>query len=649
MSLLTPLALLLALLLPVIIAMYLLKLRRTERVISSIYIWEQIVRDIEANAPWQRLQRNLLLILQLLFLIIIMLAIARPFTWTEGVSGKSLILIFDTSASMAAIDVAPNRLEAAKAQARQLVEKLPQTSRVTIIDAGNKAKLMLSSSNDYKQVYQTIDRIQANTAGSDLGVALQLASAIAMRQPDTQTVIFSDGNVSLPERIALNGIASFVSIGNRGDNQAIELLTLQPMPGGGNISAFAQVMNYSSSTVKRRVAFYADGQLANAYDINLTPNGEQAVLMDDLPATTHVVEARLISDNQTTDYLTADDRALAIFRDADPRSITLISRGNLFLETALTLLPGMVVTLINPQNGPSLPRADLTILDNYVPITTTLPQGNLLFIAPPQSTRYFTITGSIDTPVPQLVDPTDPIVAHINLENVNILDALRIILPAWGKPVIASDDQSQGTSTMIPLLFVGENEERRMAVLAFDLHRSDLPLQVAFPILLANLIQWLAPGVEGNIPNQVLPGNAVTISLSPGLPPSTPFRIMITRPDGTSENLEVESSKLVFADTEQLGLYQVNLSQSNTIEFAVNLFSPQESRIQPTTSLHILGTTSSEGIEDSQHNRKEWWRMCGLIALILLMFEWLFYHRPTLAMFYKRLISSLKIAGTSKS
>ena len=84
MGFLTPAALALAALLPVIVAMYLLRLRRTERVVSSTYLWQRLVRDVEANAPWQRLRRNLLLILQLAFLAALILALARPFLWGEG-------------------------------------------------------------------------------------------------------------------------------------------------------------------------------------------------------------------------------------------------------------------------------------------------------------------------------------------------------------------------------------------------------------------------------------------------------------------------------------------------------------------------------------------------------------------------------------
>ena len=64
---------------PIIVAMYLLKLRREDRRVSSTFLWQRIVRDVEANAPWQKLRRNLLLLLQLLLLLLLALALARPF------------------------------------------------------------------------------------------------------------------------------------------------------------------------------------------------------------------------------------------------------------------------------------------------------------------------------------------------------------------------------------------------------------------------------------------------------------------------------------------------------------------------------------------------------------------------------------------
>src|SRR5258705_3313456 len=118
MSFLTPLALLSAAIIgPIIVAMYLLKLRREDRRVSSTYLWQRMVRDVEANAPWQKLRRNILLLLQLLLLLLLALALARPFFSTAGITGRNLILIIDRSASMGATDAPGVRLDAARRQA----------------------------------------------------------------------------------------------------------------------------------------------------------------------------------------------------------------------------------------------------------------------------------------------------------------------------------------------------------------------------------------------------------------------------------------------------------------------------------------------------------------------------------------------------
>ncbi len=136
---------------------------------------------------------------------------------------------------------------------------------------------------------------------------LQIAKAIAERQPDVQIIVLSDGNAKLPERMTISGIVKFISIGKKNENQAIQLLNLQANPSNRSLSAFAQVANYSASPVKRRLSFFADGTLANAFDLEIAANGEQAVLAEGIISTTQVIEARLMPDNSAADFLGLDD------------------------------------------------------------------------------------------------------------------------------------------------------------------------------------------------------------------------------------------------------------------------------------------------------------------------------------------------------
>jgi hypothetical protein len=638
LSFLTPAAFFLAGLLPVILLMYLLKLRRTERTVSSTYLWRQMVRDVQANAPWQRLRYNLLLLLQLIFLIFLTFALARPYTHTAGISSQTAVFIIDTSTSMAASDVSPTRLEAAKGQAHRLVESLPDQSRVTLIDAGPKARLLVSNSVDHAQIHQAIDSLQPGAGGSDLGVALQIASAIAARQPDAHTIVLSDGNVSLPERLAISGKLTYLPLGLRPENQAISLLNLQPNP-DGSLTAFAQIANYSDDTVQRRIAFYADDQLVDAFDLQLPPGAGQSVLARNIVSDTLQLEARLLPA-EAADYLAADDRALAVYQPGEPISITLVTPGNLFLQTALSLLPALPVTPIDPAGVEDLPAAGLTILDGVSPITTSLPAGTLLFIGPLRSTEYFTVTGSIQSPVPRPADPEHPLLRYVNLDGISILDSARIPLPAWAQPVILANDPSDPGQSL-PLLFAGEVDGRRVAVISFDLRHSDLPLNVAFPILIANLIEWLAPG-RGGVPASLPPGTPFSLLAPPAIPPEN---ITITRPDGSIDRPEIQGSQLIYTRTDQLGLYRLDLGDEQALLFAVNLFSPQESQISPAQTLGgdaavIAGVAGTQAAADSQAQR-EWWRPLALIALGVLTAEWLVFHRPALSMLYRRFAAAI--------
>src|SRR6185436_8211777 len=107
MAFLSPLALLGLLFLPVVVAMYLLKLRRDERVVPSTLLWTRLLTDVEANAPWQRLRRSLLLLLQILLVVILAVLAARPFLERPAGLARDVVLVMDTSASMGATDVAP--------------------------------------------------------------------------------------------------------------------------------------------------------------------------------------------------------------------------------------------------------------------------------------------------------------------------------------------------------------------------------------------------------------------------------------------------------------------------------------------------------------------------------------------------------------
>lgn len=148
LSFLTPLALGLAALAVPIVLLYMLRLRRTETPISSTFLWQQLLRDREANAPWQRLRPSWLLLLQLLILAALVIALARPFIEVKTVSTGRTVLLLDASASMAATDVEPSRFEAARATALEMVDLLGAGDTMTVIRVAEAPEVLASASRD---------------------------------------------------------------------------------------------------------------------------------------------------------------------------------------------------------------------------------------------------------------------------------------------------------------------------------------------------------------------------------------------------------------------------------------------------------------------------------------------------------------------
>ncbi|NJL33463.1 MAG: hypothetical protein HC893_05925, partial [Chloroflexaceae bacterium] len=167
--------------------------------------------------------------------------------------------------------------------------------------------------------------------------------------------------------------------------------------------------------------------------------------------------------------------------------------GNRFLATGLALLPGVSVTTVPTTTTTfeeTAAQIPVTILDGVVP--PTLPPGNLFFIAPPRSTEFFSVTGLLEFPSVRPAAGEDPLLRNVSLSEVSILEAVRIVPGTWAQVVVDSDGA--------PLLVAGERDGRRIVVLTFDLLKSDLPLQVAFPLLLSNIINYLAPGSGADAP-----------------------------------------------------------------------------------------------------------------------------------------------------
>src|SRR5512146_99730 len=197
MSFITPLALVGLVFVPAVVAMYLLKLRRDEAVVPSTLLWQRLVADVEANAPWQRLRRSLLLLLQLLLVLLLAVLAARPFLERPAGLAGDVVVVIDTSASMAATDVPPSRLAEAKRKVLDALHDLPANGTVSVIAAGRTARVVVNGTTDLGRVRAAIDGIAVTPATGDRGDALNLADALAARAGDADILVATDAALAI--------------------------------------------------------------------------------------------------------------------------------------------------------------------------------------------------------------------------------------------------------------------------------------------------------------------------------------------------------------------------------------------------------------------------------------------------------------------
>lgn len=621
MSFLNPLALWFGLLAAPIIILYLLKIRRKEVEVSSTLLWRMALRDRQANAPWQKLRRNLLLLLQLVILALMVLAVARLAFPVRSIAGGSVVLLIDGSASMLAEDVAPNRFAQAIAAAEGVVRAAGAGTTASAILVTNQPVILFSGETDPDRAGDILAQARPVAGEVDWGAALSLAAGLRPQAEGAELtyVLISDGGVPEEGLPPLPGKVQYVAVGRSDDNLAISALSVRAVPAGGSAELFLRVANYGSEDRAAVLTIARNGETLLTEQMQLPAQSSRQFVIPDLPNEAARYEARLsnLQANLPLDSFALDDAGYTVLAPSPVRRVLLVSTGNLFLERLLLLLPNLQASRTVPdENGEvRLPTEafDLYIFDGLIP-GGELPDGQILLVAPPEN-ELFVVDG--DTRALEDMRVTDhPLAQYLEWGLVHVFETRQITAPAWAQVLVETD--------ATPLVFVGEQGGRRVAVVGFDLHESDLPLQIAFPILFSNLLEYLAPrGMIGD-PNATRPNQAVTLEVGAGA-----TRIVVTGPDGEETNLTPGDPEILFNGTGNPGFYTLRVEEAGSLReevFAVNPFSEVESRIALREQVQVGQTAVATSAADEISSR-ETWTLLIVLAVAFLMVEWLAYHR----------------------
>lgn len=660
-----------------IIALYILKLRRRREPVSTLMFWDQLFKERQTTSLFQRLKHLLSLLLQLLFLALLVLAIARPQFAFITKSARQLILIVDNSASMnAVLKIDPEnpssqtRLDSAKEQALQLVKGLRFIDEMTIVSNHKQPTIQTPFTGHQKTLREAIESITATDIRTDLKPAVDLAYTIAETKPNPEIIIMSDFQAVTDKTITLfqetqleaqpteeeqeslqKPKLHLIKIGEDNDNVGItQFRVRKSIVNVFDYETLLTVVNASDEEKRCSVELYFNDSLFDVRPYTLTPGEMKSEIFSNFAFEGGELKAVL----DITDALSSDNVAYATLPKREQISVLLVTEENPFLEKVLSVDEKLDLSIMKPLDYEATPKsAQVVIFDRYSP--KNIGDGNYMFIYPPKLEGdlqdvmlAWDIGEALETPIITDWERTHAILQHVHLENVLIGEAYQITPPSTAQ-ILARSFES-------PVIFIDVSQNRKVVFAAINILESDLPLRIAFPVIIANTIQWFQH-TEGIQEYHLQTGEVLRYKFESeyptyieaeqeeeAQPENTKQTLTVTGPEDESWEIPIENDEILFEHTQQAGFYKITDANDTNNEgtdeqitvtaeteepkqlWAVNIASETESHIGIADGIEDL-LTDAEGLVGSSFFRYPPWIYLVLFAVILTVVEWFLYQR----------------------
>lgn len=544
MSLLLPLGLAALLLAVPIVVLHMLTPRRPPTSVSSLLHWDGLKHAITAAEPWQKLRWSLLLILQLAAVVLFALALARPAVLEPADLAEHTVFIVDASASMSAIDGDPDRLASAVSEAKRLRTELPDQGVASLVVASPRSTILVSQSDDPDEFARAADTVRTSGGGADFEAAFSLAESLVVPERETDFVLLSDGQVTEQEqRLAPLG-TRFVPVGRTDTNRAITDLSVTSGPGG--MQARVTVESTGGPDAVQTLRFDVDGITVLSEQVEI-PGGGVVERAFELPTGTRVA---VFLDGE--DLMAFDNQRYASAPVLGSLRARVHGESRFFIDQLLGALPD-----VDFDVGP----ADEVDFEVYAGVPVP-PQPTVPFIAidAPGGAPGVTPVGRIENPIPTL-RANHPLLEDIDVSRIAIAEAQalevtngEVVLGAPGAPLVV-----EGDAAGVPFYYF-----------AFTLEQSNLPIDIAYPILGARMVGGLA--VSEGVAEPLTVGEPLPIGASGAA---------VTDPRGNTTTLSASDSAPIAA---MAGFWTVTRQGSDPVDIAVNT-DPAESDLAPRETL----------------------------------------------------------------
>lgn len=598
-------------LIPVIIIIHALKPRPRQVEVTNLFLWQAVLKERSRSLTLEQFKRNLPLLLQIFIIILAALALARPVWLVLTPQRGDMIIIVDTSASMKTSAGSVTRFDLARKKALELISQRRDSQKILLIEAGAEPVVKTGFSESSKQVKKLIKSLGPAEAPGNLSKAIYLALSFVDRSREDTIFLISDFAGNDYSALLENhpNITPIVISGGERNIGITRFEFRREMDRKNNYEIMLEVKNFNLKPSVCPLRLSIDNTTIFKTALTFAAEEKKLLVIPYSGLITGIAEAVLDID----DDFAIDNTAWLSLNTAKDIWVLLVSKGNYFLEKILKAYPNVMVNSVN-QIIPSswkeqIARHDLVIVDRMdFPLTD---KGNFLLIDAYSPSIPVLKAGQIDFPKIIDWDKESPLMADVNVEDLTVERAAVLKVDKAMRALIESYETG--------LMYRYEEEGFRAVLMGFDITRSDLPLRIAFPVLMSNIFNWLNPHQLDISTMKTKAGKPFNIYLKPETK-----NFKIRAPHQKWEKHAVVSNPYKYQNTQNVGIYTI--SENNKWRyFAVNLVDESESNIKISSPQTFSRESGEAFASEKIAVQQPLWPYFIMLVLAVLIIEWYFW------------------------
>ena len=590
-----------------LVGLYLLRMHRQRVEVPFVKLWERVLAERQPSSWWRRLRRMLSLALQLAFAALVIFALGDPRLAGAGRSAKSIVLVVDCSASMQARDVSPSRMARARDQAHGLLRSLGGADSAMIVRMDAEPVPQTGWETDASALDRAVDALDTTDTAADWDGALAIANDALRGRPGATIIVISDGALRETTRTT-DADVRFVKIGASGDNVGVTAFSVRRYPANkSSYEVLLEVKSHAAKPVKRTLTLEADGEVVDVATLDLQPGEKARRFYPNLSG----ASSRLVAKLEPHDSFVTDDVAYALLPPRKKQKVLVVTPGNLFLEGALLLEESADIDRIGPAaySADKAKGYDAVVFDRFAP-TELPPVRGALFVAPPKDGSPFPVHATVARPFLTEMAQQHPLMRWISLTDVNISES-----EVFG---LEHGDVALAGGLHQPIIVAGQRGATKVMAIGFDVRKSDLPMRVAFPVMLVGTLDWFA-GDDANLLGTYRTGRPWHVP-SPG-----GAEVTLVDPAGGKVTAPVGDDGAATFFGRHAGFHAVRAAGGEAA-IAANLTDPAESDLAP-RDLIVDGKVATAPDLHGTGPRRQIWAWLIVAALLLTLFEWVSYQR----------------------